>query len=107
MLSFFHKYLYRISYYHLKCCTVIYVETSDKIYMVETKARKDIANDEVIQKAKAGSKYCQAVSEYGNGKPWEYALIAHDDVTISSTFKYLIANKVDWELAERIDKDDR
>lgn len=83
------------------------VETSDKIYMVETKARKDIANDEVIQKAKAGSKYCQAVSEYGNGKPWEYALIAHDDVTISSTFKYLIANKVDWELAERIDKDDR
>lgn len=73
------------------------VETADKIYMIETKARKDIHNDEVVQKAKAGNKYCQAVSEYNSGKPWEYALIAHDDVKINSSFKYLITNKINWE----------
>jgi hypothetical protein len=28
------------------------------------------------------------------GKPWEYALIAHDEVRINSSFTNLIANKV-------------
>lgn len=27
------------------------------------------------------------------GKPWEYAMIPHDDVRINSSFKYLIDNR--------------
>lgn len=72
------------------------VETADTIYMVETKARKDLETDPVKQKATAAKVYCQAVSEWNGthgGKPWEYALIPHDDVRINSSFKYLIDNR--------------
>lgn len=73
------------------------VETQSKIYMVETKAKKDINNDEVIWKAKAGIKYCQSASDFNimtGGKPWEYALISHDEVRLNSSFNNLVANKV-------------
>ena len=73
------------------------VETSDKIYMVETKASNEINSKPVILKAQAAQVYCQAVTEWNaenGGKPWEYALISHDEVRINSSFKYLIDNRV-------------
>ena len=76
------------------------VETSDTIYMVETKARKDLNDKTVLQKAKAARSYCDAVTEWNKdngGKPWKYVLIAHDDVRINSSFIFLVKNSVQYE----------
>jgi type III restriction enzyme len=69
------------------------VETKDKIYMIEVKARNELQHPDVIEKAKAGSKYCQTVSEWNisNGnKAWEYVLVADDYIRLNTTFKYLV-----------------
>jgi len=76
------------------------VETDDKIYMIETKASKDLSEDSVLQKAKAARKYCQAATEWNaenGGKPWEYVLISHDDVKINFGFEYIVKNSVSFE----------
>lgn len=76
------------------------VETSDKIYMIETKASNEIKSEPVIQKAKAATVYCEAVTEWNSqngGKPWEYVLISHDEVHINSSFDYLIKNRVEYK----------
>lgn len=76
------------------------VETDDKIYMIETKASKDLSEDSVLQKAKAARKYCQAATEWNaenGGKPWEYVLISHDDVKINFGFEYIVKNSVPFE----------
>jgi type III restriction enzyme len=74
------------------------VETQDKIYMVETKAANEIASEDVQEKARAGRSYCAAVSEWSilhEAKPWEYVLIAHDEVRANSSFVYLVKNKTE------------
>ena len=76
------------------------VETTDTIFMVETKAAKDIHDDDVIQKARAGTIFCAAVTEWNQengGKPWQYALISHDAVRLNSSFRHLIDSRVDFE----------
>lgn len=58
-------------------------ELDDRVIMVETKARRDIADTLVESKAEAAKKWCVNATEYltkNGGKPWEYILIAHDDV---------------------------
>ena len=73
------------------------VETADSIYMVEIKMRKDLTSDKVQQTTKAGTVYCQAVTKWNSengGKPWQYALIADDDVHLNSSFKYLLESRV-------------
>jgi len=73
------------------------VETADTIYMVETKASNEISSDAVKEKAIAAIEYCRAVSEWNannGGKPWVYALIAHDEVRLQSSFIYLMKNRV-------------
>ena len=67
--------------------------------MVETKASKDLSNEDVIQKAKAGTIYCAAATEWNaqnSGKPWQYALVSHDDVRINSSFMHLMRSRVNW-----------
>ena len=71
------------------------VETSDAIYMVETKDASRIQNKdpEVLDKARAAIKYCQYATNFTvahGGKPWLYLLIPHTEVTISSSFNQLI-----------------
>jgi len=59
------------------------VETADKIYMVETKARTDLADADVQAKAEAAMTWCCNATEYtlaNNGKPWVYLLIPHDEI---------------------------
>lgn len=71
------------------------VETKDKIYMIETKARKDENDDIVIKKALAGAKFCEKATEFNcqyGKKPWQYGIIFDDEIKINSTFEYLIAN---------------
>lgn len=70
------------------------VETAEAIYMVETKAKKDIQDADVLGKKKAAEEYCKNASEYTKsvgGKPWKYVLLAHDTVERTASFKYLTA----------------
>lgn len=70
------------------------VETKNCIYMVETKAEKDIDNEDVIAKKIAAEKYCTYSSEYtaeNGGKPWKYVLLAHTKVSRTSSFAYMLA----------------
>lgn len=69
------------------------VETTDAIYLVETKAQKDIDHKDVLAKRSAAVKYCEYASEYtiqNGGKPWRYVIIAHDNVNRTITFDHVI-----------------
>lgn len=70
------------------------VETTDAIYMVETKAATNVSTDEVQQKKAAAEEYCRHASEFtaeNGGKPWRYILLPHDVVDRTASFEYLIA----------------
>ena len=70
------------------------VETDDAIYLVETKAAGNVDSADVQAKKKAAQEYCKNASEYtttNGGKPWKYALLAHDIVDRTSSFQYLMA----------------
>ena len=70
------------------------VETAEKIYMVETKSRKNLQDDDVRAKATAGKKYCESATNWNlknGGKAWEYILLADDDIKLNSSFKYLLS----------------
>ncbi|MEA4840098.1 MAG: DEAD/DEAH box helicase family protein [Bacteroidales bacterium] len=69
------------------------VETAHCIYMVETKRADEIEKEEVLAKKKAAEEYCQYAAEYtaeNGGKPWKYVIIAHDLVSRSSSFEYVM-----------------
>jgi type III restriction enzyme len=71
------------------------VETTDAIYMVETKAADQMQHAEVLDKKKAASRYCKHASEFtaqNEGKPWRYLLIPHDEVKVSGSFGYLVGS---------------
>lgn len=72
------------------------VETADTIYMVEIKARNELKDSEVQEKANAAQVYCDAASDWNaqhNGKPWVYALVSHDEVRLNSSFRSLMENR--------------
>lgn len=76
------------------------VETEKRIYMVETKAARDVDTEEVRAKAKAAQEYCRAVTEWNadhNGKPWEYDVVSHDDVRLNFSFNGVIAASVEYD----------
>lgn len=65
-------------------------ELADSIYMVETKARTDVKDDEVLAKADAAAQWCGHASDYARnngGKAWTYLLIPHDEINESRTLK--------------------
>ncbi len=69
------------------------VETKDTIYMVEVKSAKDVDTTDVQEKAKAAKLYCDQASEYTTekgGKKWQYVIIPHDQIVLSSNLKDLI-----------------
>ena len=62
------------------------VETEDSIWLVETKAGKDLKDPEVLAKADAAFEWCKYATDYAlqhNGKSWRYVLIPHDEVAES------------------------
>lgn len=69
------------------------VETAAKIYMIETKAEKDINDDDVKEKKKAAMEYCSIVSKEVT-KPWQYVLIPHNAISRTMQFEYVIANSI-------------
>lgn len=81
------------------------VETSERIYMVETKASRDIGTKEVADKARAASEYCRAVSEWNlenGGKPWQYVLVAHDNVAVNYSFGGIVSSSVRMDEPEAL-----
>lgn len=72
------------------------VETAETIYMVETKASNEINSNAVKEKTVAALEYCRAVTGWNKengGKPWEYAMLPHDEVRLQSSFIYLMKNR--------------
>jgi type III restriction enzyme len=60
------------------------VATAHSLLMVETKARNELGNDDVMAKARAGALWCQHASNHARStgaKPWRYLLVPHDQVT--------------------------
>ncbi|MFZ2661591.1 MAG: DEAD/DEAH box helicase family protein [Rhodoferax sp.] len=58
--------------------------TAHSLLMVETKARNELGNGDVMAKAQAGALWCQQASDHARttgAKPWRYLLVPHDQVT--------------------------
>lgn len=69
------------------------VETEQTIYMIETKASKEINSNDVNEKRDAAELYCERATEFtaaNGGKSWRYIMLRHDIVTRTSSFNYLI-----------------
>ncbi|RLA66291.1 MAG: type III restriction endonuclease subunit R [Epsilonproteobacteria bacterium] len=67
------------------------VETEDTIYMVETKAERDIGTNEVQEKKLAAIEYCEHASKYSeanDGKAWKYMIVPHTQVKASNDLSY-------------------
>lgn len=70
------------------------VETEDAIYMCETKAEKDVNDDDVLAKAEAAKEFCHRATEFtakNGGKPWHYIIIPHTLVNRGYTFNYILS----------------
>ncbi|MDF1779817.1 MAG: DEAD/DEAH box helicase family protein [Alcanivoracaceae bacterium] len=77
------KIYYKDGIHHREYLPDFVAELDDRVIMVETKARRDITDTLVESKAEAAKKWCANATDYltqNGGKPWEYILIAHDDV---------------------------
>ncbi|PKL30852.1 type III restriction endonuclease subunit R [Candidatus Saccharibacteria bacterium HGW-Saccharibacteria-1] len=76
------------------------VETPDSIIMVEVKKSIDVNSVEVQEKAKAAKLYCNQVSRYtskAGGKKWEYVILPHDQISLSSNIQDLILRNFESE----------
>ncbi len=72
-------------------------ETGDSIYLIEPKAANEVTDPDVQEKAQAAVKYCKYATEYTaehGGKPWQYVLIPHDQVTKTSSFKGVVSPNI-------------
>jgi len=79
---------YKLGRDHFEYQPDFVVETTDKIMMVETKARNEMESAEVLAKKKAAIKWCGHATEHnqGNGgKPWQYLMVPHDAVAENMT----------------------
>lgn len=70
------------------------VETADTIYLVEPKEAGKMTDPDVQDKRNAAVKFCRYATQYSaenGGKPWKYALVPHDKITITTGFEFLMA----------------
>lgn len=71
------------------------IETDDKKFMIEVKASNQTDNEEVMEKAKAGIKWCECATKVdADNKPWEYRMIPGEEIKIGNTFKYTAGRAV-------------
>lgn len=73
------------------------VETKKRIYLIETKAEKDLSAEDVLAKKQASEEYCKNATEYtlaNGGKPWEYRIIAHTSVDRTHSLEYILAKSL-------------
>ncbi|MBV5329791.1 MAG: DEAD/DEAH box helicase family protein [Chlorobium sp.] len=72
------------------------VETQNTIYLTEIKALNEMADPEVLQKAKAAKLYCEHASNHNalhGGKAWKYLLIPHNEILPQYGFTYLAGRR--------------
>ncbi|MBP3472221.1 MAG: DEAD/DEAH box helicase family protein [Paraprevotella sp.] len=70
------------------------VETVDAIYMCETKAEKEVNDEDVRAKADSACEFCRRASEYtenNGGKPWHYIIIPHTLVNRGYSINYILS----------------
>jgi type III restriction enzyme len=69
-------------------------ETADTIYMLEPKRANEMLDAAVLAKQEAAETWCQQASRHAQsygGKPWQYALIPHDQIAENMTLAGLVA----------------
>lgn len=79
---------------HLEYQPDFVAETGDTIYMLEPKARNEMADPIVIIKRDVATKWCEHASDYAktfSGKPWKYLLIPHDAIADNMTLEGLLS----------------
>ena len=67
-------------------------ETKDCIYMLESKARNEMGDADVLAKKEAAVKWCGLATSHATangGKAWKYMLIPHDAITGNMTLEGL------------------
>lgn len=67
-------------------------ETDKVIYMLEPKAKNEMDDSIVLAKKEVAEKWCERASAHATehgGKPWKYALIAHDTIADNMTLEGL------------------
>lgn len=69
------------------------VEKEAIMYIVEVKARDEINDEDVKEKAQAAKKWCEEVSKFTKQK-WEYKLIPHDQIRREDSFEAIIQRSV-------------
>lgn len=72
------------------------VETNDKKYLVEVKARDEINDPKrtIKDKAKSAITWCKIASKIEASKPWEYRLIPDDVIKMTSDFAFIVSQAV-------------
>lgn len=68
------------------------VETTDRIWMVEIKAKTELDALDTVEKMKAALEFCRHASEYNaanGGKKWSYILIPDGEIAQNKTFRHL------------------
>lgn len=70
------------------------VEFENEIVMIEVKPSTEIEDTDVQEKKKTAEKYCELISKnrgkYGIVKPWRYAIVPTEKITVSSTVAGLL-----------------
>ncbi len=85
---------YRQGADHLEYQPDFVAETTDTIYMLEPKMRKEMEDPVVLAKKEAALKWCTDASDYVagyGGKAWRYVLIPHDEIADNITLGGLAA----------------
>jgi type III restriction enzyme len=72
------------------------VETKEKKYLVEVKARDEINDPKraIKEKAQSAITWCEIASKYEASKPWEYRLIPDDVIKTTSDFTFIVSHAV-------------
>jgi type III restriction enzyme len=78
---------------HLEYQPDFVAETADAIYMMEPKAKNQMEDAEVLAKRDSAIQWCEQAGAHAatcGGKPWTYALIAHDRIAANMTIAGLV-----------------
>jgi type III restriction enzyme len=68
-------------------------ETADTIYLIEPKMVREMDESEVLEKAGAAKRWCEAATEHAashSGKPWAYVRIPHDQIAENVSLNMLV-----------------
>lgn len=83
---------YRKGHDHQEYMPDFVAETADEILMLEPKMATKMEDEDVLAKKDAAIQWCKWASDHARqhgGKPWRYALIAHDQIQDNMSLEFL------------------